>query len=294
MANHLETTEPREASGLRARLLADLPVRERRVRLNGIPTALLEGGEGPPFVLLHGPGAYGAEWLRVIPHLVTTHRVVAPDLPGHGATDPIHGPFDDDRVLGWLEDLIDCTCLTAPTIVGHLLGGAIGARFAGEHGNRVAALVLVDTLGLREFAPAPEFGLVLDAFLSDPTEATQERLWRLCAYDLDALRKRLGAQWERLRAYHLDRACARHLQGTQHSLMMKLGMPAMEPAVLSRVSVPTTLIWGRHDRATPLSVAQKVGAEYDWPLHVIEDAADVPLLEQPEAFVEALLGKRRP
>jgi len=77
------------AGGTRKRLLATLPVAERRLRLNGVSTAVLEGGEGLPIVLLHGPGEYAATWLRVIPDLVTTHRVVAPDLPGHGASEAI-------------------------------------------------------------------------------------------------------------------------------------------------------------------------------------------------------------
>ena len=66
----------------RERLLAGLPVTERRLSLNGVTTAVLEAGEGAPVVLLHGPGAYGAHWLRTIPTLATTHRVIAPDLPG--------------------------------------------------------------------------------------------------------------------------------------------------------------------------------------------------------------------
>ena len=63
-----------------------MPVTERRLEFAGISTAVLEGGDGPPVVLLHGPGEYAAKWMRVIPDLVTTHRVVAPDLPGHGTT----------------------------------------------------------------------------------------------------------------------------------------------------------------------------------------------------------------
>ena len=51
-----------------------------------MPTVVLEGGDGPPVVLLHGPAGNAAHWLRVFPELVRTHRVIAPDLPGHGGT----------------------------------------------------------------------------------------------------------------------------------------------------------------------------------------------------------------
>lgn len=143
---------------LRERLLSGIPVTERRLRLAGVSTAVLEGGDGLPIVLLHGPGEYAAKWSWVIPDLVTTHRVVAPDLPGHGASEPIDGDPELDRVLAWVEDLIDRTCQRPPVLVGHILGGAIAARFASDRGERVGRLVLVDSLGLTAFQPSPDFG----------------------------------------------------------------------------------------------------------------------------------------
>lgn len=64
------------------RLLEGIPVTERRLDVAGASTSLLEGGEGPPIVLLHGQGGFAAHWVEVVPHLVRSHRVVAPDLPG--------------------------------------------------------------------------------------------------------------------------------------------------------------------------------------------------------------------
>ena len=93
----------------RERMLAELPVTERRLQLAGISSAVLEGGDGPPVLLLHGPGEFAALWGRVIPDLVTTHRVVAPDLPGHGATGLPDGPLDGDRVRAWMGELIERT-----------------------------------------------------------------------------------------------------------------------------------------------------------------------------------------
>jgi pimeloyl-ACP methyl ester carboxylesterase len=65
---------------------------ERRLRLAGVSTAVPEGGDGPAVVLLHGSGEYAAKWLWTIPDLVTTHRVIAPDLPAHGASEALDGP----------------------------------------------------------------------------------------------------------------------------------------------------------------------------------------------------------
>lgn len=275
-------------AGAREQLLAGLPVTERRLQLGGVSTAVLEGGDGPPIVLLHGPGQYAAEWLRVIPDLVTTNRVVAPDLPGHGASQPIDGPPELDRMLAWLDDLIECTCATPPVLVGQILGGAIAARYASARGDRLSRLVLVDSLGLGEFQPSPDFGQALTAFIAEPTEETHDRLWSRCAFDLPTMRHRMGVRWEQIKAYNLDRARVPDLRATQHALMERFGMREIPPAELARIAVPTTLIWGRHDLATALPIAQAASARHGWPLYVIENAADDPPMEQPEAFLKVL------
>jgi pimeloyl-ACP methyl ester carboxylesterase len=277
-------TEPRP----RERLLSGLPVTERRLDLNGVSTAVLEGGNGPPIVLLHGPGEHAAKWFQVLPELATTHRVVAPDLPGHGASDVTGGTLDIDRVLGWLDDLIECTCPTPAVLVGHALGGAIAARHAVDRGERIRNLVLVDALGLTAFQPAPEFALALGEFMSKPTEDTHDRLWSRCAFDLHAMRDRMGERWAWFKAYNLDRAQAPSLKAPREALVGQFGFAAISPADLARIAVPTTLVWGRHDLATPLSVAEAASTKYGWPLRVIEDAGDDPPMEQPEAFLEAL------
>ena len=57
---------------------------------------------------------FAAKWLRVIPDLVRTHRVIAPDLPGHGTSEVIDDPLDANRVLTWLSELIERTlCIAA-------------------------------------------------------------------------------------------------------------------------------------------------------------------------------------
>jgi pimeloyl-ACP methyl ester carboxylesterase len=269
-------------------LLAGVPVQERRLQLAGVSTAVLEGGAGPPVVLLHGPGGNATHWIRVIPDLVTSHHVVAPDLPGQGASEVTDGRLDADRVIAWLGELIERTCPSPPALVGFALGGAIAARFAGARADRVSRLVLVDTLGLAPFQPAPGFELTLHDFLAQPTERSHDLLWRHCAADLDRLRGGMGERWEPFRAYNVDRAATPSVRVALGILMEQLGAPAIAPAELARISSPTTLIWGRHDLAAPLQAAESAGARYGWALHVIEDCADDPPVEQPEAFLRVL------
>ncbi len=273
----------------RERLLAGMPVRERRLELDGISTAVLEGGSGAPVVLLHGPGEHAAKWMHVFPGLTATHHVIAPDLPGHGATEVTGDPLTADRVLAWMSALIHRTCSSAPpALVGQIVGGAMAAHFAVRHGDRIRCLVLSDSLGLAPFRPAPEFAGALTAYAAQPNPQTFEGLWRRCAFDFDRVRDGMGDRWETLAAYTLDRANAPGAQAAQGALMEQFGIPAIPPEDLSRIAVPTTLIWGRQGLATSLAVAQAATSRYGWPLHVIENSGDDPAIEQPERFLEAL------
>ena len=282
--------QPAAGEGIRGRLLAGVPVSERRLALAGHQTAVLEGGDGPPVVLLHGAGEFAACWMRVVPELVAGCRVVAPDLPGHGASELADTPLDAATVVAWLGELIERTCPSPPALVGHLLGGAIAARFAIEHPDRLSRLVLVDTYGLGRFWPTPRYALAMLAFTARPTEGSQERLFRQCTFDLDGLREQVGERGRLLEAYALDRAREPAMNAALKHLMPQLGMRAIPPAELARIAVPTTLIWGRRDRQVRLGLAEAASARYGWPLHVIERAADDPAFEQPEAFLRALRG----
>jgi pimeloyl-ACP methyl ester carboxylesterase len=271
----------------RQQLLTGLEVTERRLTLAGISTAVLEGGDGPPLVLLHGPGEFAAKWMRVIPQLVERHRVVAPDLPGHGASEVDGGRLHADRIAAWLRALIDRTCPSPPILVGHVLGGAIAARFAVDEGDRLRHLVLVDTLGLARFRPAPRFALTLIGFQARPTPRTYDRFMRQCSFDLDGLREQMGERWEPFVAYNLKLAQGPGAKAVGR-MFRELGLPRIPPGSLARIGVPTTLIWGREDRATRLRVAEAASDRYGWPLHVIERCADDPPRDQPEAFLRAL------
>jgi pimeloyl-ACP methyl ester carboxylesterase len=274
------TDSPRE------RLLAGTGFVERRVEAAGIDTAVLESGNGPGIVLLHGPGEFALGWSEVITELVATYRVVAPDLPGHGES----GASDDidvARLLSWLDGVIAATCSASPIVVGRTLGGAIAARYCAEHADRVDQLVLVDTLGLSTFAPAPSFAEALEQYFADPTTNTFDGLMQYCAYDLDGVRQRLGDRYAALAEYAVGRLRAGTTLATVGALVAQFGAE-MPRTVLARITVPTALIWGRHDLATPLSVAERASRTFGWPLYIVEDAADEPSLDQPEAFVATL------
>jgi pimeloyl-ACP methyl ester carboxylesterase len=285
-----DRTTPTESAGRRARaeIVDALPVTERRMELAGMTTAVLEGGEGPPIVLLHGQGEFGAVWFAVIAELCERHRVIVPDLPDHGATKANDVKLDTGAVLAWLDELIDRTCRSKPVLVGHLLGGSIAARYAVEHSDRIAHLVLLDSMGLGWFRPSPKFAVPLVGFIARPSDRSRDRLFAQCFLDTDRVEKATGSVWGALQEYAVD--CARDpgMQAALKRLMPRLGLPPIAAGDLERISAPTTLIHGRHDLQVKLKTAEAAAARYGWPLHVIEDCRDDPAAEQPEALLEAL------
>ena len=97
----------------------------------------------------------------------------------------------------------------------------------------------------------------------------------------------MGERWEPFVAYNLELARGPGAKAVGR-MLRELGLPRIPPADLARIAVPTTLIWGRQDRANRLRIAEAASARYGWPLHVIEDCADDPPRDQPEAFLRAL------
>jgi pimeloyl-ACP methyl ester carboxylesterase len=140
--------------------------------------------------LLHGPGDFAGMWMRVIPDLVTTHRVVAPDLPGHGTSELVDGRLDADGLRAWLSGLIERTCPSPPVLVGHVLGGAIGARFAVNHSDRLSRLVLVDSLGLAGRSRTHRGSYHVDLGPARPRESPADRPGRQRSLRMAASRDR--------------------------------------------------------------------------------------------------------
>jgi pimeloyl-ACP methyl ester carboxylesterase len=278
----------------RRELLADVPVEDVTIELAGVDTSVLIGGTGAPIVLLHGPAEHAATWLPVLDDLAESHRVIVPDLPGHGGSDLPAGILDRTWMEDWLAALLAQAGPQPPVLVGRVTGGALAARFVAAHPGTVAHLVLVDTTGLAPFDPDPRFGLALRRYLADPTTSTFARVMDLCAFDLDAARSRLGDRWARYADHTVALARTPRVQAATGSFLELYAAEPLPADLCASIDVPTTLIWGAQDLATPVRVAQAASRRHGWALHVIDGAGDDPPLDQPDAFVEALLAAVTP
>ena len=271
----------------RERLLSGVPVTERRLQLAGVSTAVLEGGDGPPLVLLHGGiECGGAYWAPVLDALADRHRVIVPDLPGLGESEPVVR-LDAAGFADWFAALVRETSQERPTLIAHSLDGSLVARFAVAHGDLLRRLVIYAAPGIGPYRVPLGLRVMAMRFGLRPTKRNAERFDRFAFYDFDQARRRDPAWFEAFSAYTRLRAAVPHVKRTMGQLL-KAGTKQVPNAELRRIEVPTTLLWGAHDRFVPLGLAEGASTRLGWPLHVIDDTGHAAHIEQPDAFLRAL------
>lgn len=122
--------------------LADVPFSQRFVDAGGFRTRVIEAGEGPDLVLMHGTGGHCEAFLRNLRSLSRDFHVVIFDLAGHGYTTGPDKPYTLDVYADHLEALLDALGLDRPLLSGESLGGWVAAWFAASRPERVERTVL--------------------------------------------------------------------------------------------------------------------------------------------------------
>jgi pimeloyl-ACP methyl ester carboxylesterase len=273
---------------LAARLVEGLPVTHRRIELAGVSTSMLEGGEGPPIVLLHGQGGFAEFMGGLIANLAESYHVIAPDLPGLGRSVVRGGTLDGPGAVKWLGELIAKTCDQPPIVLGVSLGGSIAARFAVTRGAEIAKLVLVDSGSLGKFRPPPSLLFALIRFVKKPDRKGAERMQRQIFLDAGRVRAQMGERLVALQDYQIERAKQPSVKEANRKLLRNVGTKPIADDDLRKIKIPVALIWGVRDRVMPFKYAERASKKFGWRLFPIEDAGHLPLAEQPAAFGAAL------
>ncbi len=111
--------------------------------VNGLNMYVETHGAGRPLILLHG-GLGSGEMFGgpVLAALAERHRVIVPDLQGHGRTADIDRPLDLGLMADDIAALIDHLDLDRPDLVGYSLGGGVAFRTAVKYPDKVGKLVV--------------------------------------------------------------------------------------------------------------------------------------------------------
>lgn len=123
-----------------------------RLSATGKSVALREMGHGQPLFLIHGVGMQSAAWEPQIENLSNDFRVIAPDMPGHGGSDPIATGSKLPDYVEWLRHIVASLGIESANIAGHSMGALIALGFAVEHPDQTKRVALLN--GVYKRAPA--------------------------------------------------------------------------------------------------------------------------------------------
>jgi 3-oxoadipate enol-lactonase len=104
-----------------------------------------EHGSGPPLLLLHGLMVTGELFKPVIKHLAARHRLIIPDLRGHGQSQKFSPPYTAAQQASDLSRLLDHLNIDSIAVLGCSYGGVIAQQLVLDHPQRCHRLVLVST-----------------------------------------------------------------------------------------------------------------------------------------------------
>jgi pimeloyl-ACP methyl ester carboxylesterase len=194
-------------------------------------------GDGAAVIALHGWACDGSDWSWLAADLAADHRVIVPDLRGHGASTHRRGQRYTPRLFAAdTLRLIESLGLRDVVIVGHSLGTIVASVVAADHAGLVSALVLVD----------PQYGHD-DAVLGPALEAVRADPYGFATAAFGSFYSGVTPAW--LQTWHLRRVLstpAEVVAATFAGLYdgdEGLGRRALSQSYLKRRSVPTYAVY---------------------------------------------------
>jgi pimeloyl-ACP methyl ester carboxylesterase len=276
--------------------LSEIALEPFRIDLHGEPYFYRAAGRGSLILLLHGMAGSSATWDPVIPRLSGYHRVIAPDLLGHGKSAKPRGDYSIGAYANLIRDLLAALGEERATVVGHSLGGGIAMQFAYQYPELTERLVLVSSGGLgREVHPVLRAAALPGADLVLPwvsVAAARSIAAAIKAFGRIGFRESadLAEAWKSFSS--LEEASARRaFLHTVRGLVDLSGQRviATEKLYLA-ANVPTMIVWGDRDPLIPVEHGYRTHeAIAGSRLEIFPGAGHFPYLDDPERFAAILL-----
>ena len=263
----------------------------RNLEINGRKVWILETGNGPPLVYLHGFAdvhSVKESWLPFHEKLAERARVIAPAHPGCAQTDE-NKDIDiiDDVVFHYLE-VFDALQLTDFDLVGSCVGGWIAAEIAARHPEKIRRLVLIGATGL-----FVEGALIGDVFMMAQPEygssyASLREMLFFRADQPNALEMfpdGKGELEDEVRRYQMLRFGSRI--GFKPPYFYNRPLKNR----LHRIACPSLIVWGEKDHMVPRAHGETYASLIPnaQPLKIIGEAGHSAHVEQPDVTAKMVL-----
>ena len=273
---------------------------ERKVEeIAGLRTRYWVGGDGPPLVLVHGLGGAAWNFTDLAPLLAARHRVLVPDLPGHGGTEPLPQLESLSDLAVHVAAVAEHEDMSPAAVLGYSMGGPVVLRLAVERPEVVSSLVLVAPAGIVSTTRRAEIWL---AAVSALRPARKVARFRFLLARRPNLRAPIFGYWgaddpralspEAVVGFLAAQPEHTDVEGAARALMKDDPRPD-----LAGVTCPTAVVWGARDRLIPLEDGFEYARRLRCPLRVLPAAGHLLVGECPEelaAVVEGLLATTLP
>ena len=272
-------------------------IEHKFIDIHGERLAYYDEGQGEPLLLIHGMAGSSATWREILPSLAKRHRVIAPDLLGHGRSAKPRTDYSLGAFAVGLRDLLDEVGVESATVVGHSLGGGIAMQFLYQHPDYCRRLILISSGGL-----GPDVGWILRILSAPGAELVMPVIapkFVLSAGDSVkswltsvGLRSPRGAEiWNAYSSFSDARARESFLR-TLRSVVDYRGQAVSALNRLQlRADLPTLAIWGEKDNIIPVDHAYAaLEARPDVRLEVLPNVGHFAHVEAPGRVVDLIDG----
>jgi pimeloyl-ACP methyl ester carboxylesterase len=263
---------------------------ERFVEARGSRIRYLVGGEGEPLLLVHGLGGAASNWLALAPLLLPGRRVLVPELPGHGGSEPLPAAANLSAYADRLALVAEREGVSGAGVVGHSLGGAIVLRLAIRRPELVRRLVLAGAAGISSGSPRARYVLTVTGFVKPGRRIAPHR--RLVARS-SLLRTLVFGRWGAADPQALPDEVvegflagpARHTDTFSAAKALMVDDPRPD---LERVRCPALVLWGARDNQLTVVDAFDYARRLRAPVRLIADCGHLLIGERPDACADAI------
>jgi pimeloyl-ACP methyl ester carboxylesterase len=246
---------------------------------DGVPIAYEVRGAGEPtLVFIHGWCCNREFWRNQLDVFGKDHRVVALDLPGHGASGARRAQWSIAGYGADVRSVVETLGLSKVVLVGHSLGGPVALEAARRLPGRVVAVIAVDTLQDAEFEmPADAVEGMAARFEKDFTGTMSQAVRSMFPDTADPV----VVEWTLNAALATDHAAAAAIIRDYPNFRMRDALAAAGVPIRCLNSEP------RGEEGLPTAV-EKNRRYADFDAVILPDVGHFPMLEKPDEFNAAL------
>jgi pimeloyl-ACP methyl ester carboxylesterase len=232
----------------------------------------IDEGKGEVLLLLHGLFGALSNWEKVVNTFSVNYRVVIPVMPIYES--PIRSASLDGLVT-FIENFVAYKTLSNLTLLGNSLGGHVALIYTLKNESNVRRLVLTGSSGLFEnsmggsFPKRGSYNYIKERVaytFYDPATASKELVDEVFDITKDIPKC--------MRIVAIAKSAQRHNMAKE----------------ITKIKVPTLLVWGLNDTITPPIVAHEFNKLIpNSELRFIDECGHAPMMEHPEKFNKLLM-----